>query len=163
MCAARVPLDPGHRKSLCQNRLTQRRARQCRGIEAGERVKRIALHIGSSDCRVEKTQIKRGVVTNKNGASAVVGMYGVADFSEYPSECVLLRQCWPQWMKRIYPRNGQCGWIESGTFERSHMKTVRRAALQLPIGLHVDEYCGDLEQGISRGMKPAGFNINDNR
>src|SRR5712672_778790 len=106
MRAARVPLEPRHRKSLRQNCLTQCRARQCRGIEARERVKRIAFHVCSSDCRVEETKIKRGVVTNKNRASAVVGMYGVADFPEYAAECVLLRQCWPQRMKRINPRNG---------------------------------------------------------
>ena len=42
------------------------------------------------------------------------------------------------------------------------MKTVRRAALQCPVGLYVDEYGGDLEQRIRRGMKPAGLNVDDN-
>src|SRR5689334_20399530 len=101
MRVAGIPVQPRDSKCLSQHRLPQCRSREGCGVETGEGVERIALHIGPRDSRIQEPKVKRSVVTNENCAAAVVRVNRVANLAEHPTERVLLRQRWTQRMKRI--------------------------------------------------------------
>ena len=76
-------------------------------------MKRIALHIRACDSGIQKSKVKRSVVTNKNRAAAVVSMYRVANLAEYATERVLLWQRRAQRMKGVDTGDRQRRWVEA--------------------------------------------------
>ena len=60
-------------------RLTERDAAQSSGIEATERMKRIAFDRRSFDGLIDEAQIEMGVVTNQHGATAAIFFHGTTD------------------------------------------------------------------------------------
>src|SRR4051794_5866112 len=130
MRAAWIPLQPRHSKRLSQNCLPQCRTRQGRRVEARKRMERIPLHVGSCDSRIEESKVKRSVVTNEDRAPAVISMNGVANFTEYTTQCVLLRQRRAQWMEGINAGDRQRCRVETSAFEWLDVKAVCCAAPQ---------------------------------
>src|SRR5574340_1096500 len=59
-----------------QHRLAERHAAQRGGVKAGKRVEGIALDIAARYRRIHETQIEKRVVSDQNGAAAVVAVQG---------------------------------------------------------------------------------------
>src|SRR4051794_3241127 len=159
MRAAWIPLQSRHSKRLRQNCLPQCRTRQGRRVEARKRMERIPLHVRARDSRIEESKVEGSVMTNEDCASAVISMNGVANLTEYATQCVLLRQRRAQWMEGINASDRQRRRVEASAFEWFDVKAVSCAAFQRPVRLHVDEHSCDFQQRIRGRMKPAGFNV----
>ena len=66
-------------------------------------------------------------------------------------------------MKGVDARHGERGGLDVRAFEWFDVKGVRLAAGQQTLGRDFDQYRRDFEQGIFRGIKPAGFDVDDDR
>ena len=71
-----IPAKPGGFNGSREHRLSQRQPRQGDRVESAEGMERIALETGSFHCGIDKTQIKKGVVSNQDGSVATCRFYG---------------------------------------------------------------------------------------
>ena len=160
---ARVPLEPRYGDGFGEHRLSERRTGECCGVEARERMKRIALDLRARDCCVQEAQVERGVVADQDRAAAAVGTQRVTDLAEDPLQGIALRQRRTQRVKGIDARDRERGGIEPPAFERLDVEVMSGAAFQAAVAVHVDEHRRDLEQRIGRRVKAAGLHVDGHR
>ena len=99
----RIPLESRHPDCLGQHGLAECRTGERRGVEAGERVEGVALHLGARHRGVEKAEVEGGVVPDQYRAAALVGAHRVADLAKDPLQRVALRQRRPQRVQGSMP------------------------------------------------------------
>ena len=161
--AARIPVETCDRHRLGEHCLAERSPGQGCRVEAGKRVKGVALHIGARHGGIEKAQIEGGVVTHQDSAPAPVGAHRVTDFAEHSLQRIALGQRRAQRMVRIDAGDRQRRRIQARSREGLYVVAVGFAAAQCAAVVHVDERRGDLQQGIGRGMKATALNIDHHR
>src|SRR5205823_9130511 len=106
---ARVPLEPRDGYRFGEHRLSERRTGEGGGVEARERMKRIALDLRARDCGVQEAQVERGVVADQDRAAAAVGAQRVTDLAEDSLQGIALRQRRTQRVKGIDARDRERG------------------------------------------------------
>ena len=96
---------------------------------------------------------------DEDGAAALVSAHRMAHLAEDSLQGVAFRQRRAQRVMRVDAGDRQCRRIESAAGEGLHVKMVRRAAPQHPLGVHVDEHDCDFEQRIGGSVEAAALHV----
>src|SRR5690625_4645434 len=86
MRAVAVEVESGGGDSLAQHSLSEREPGQRHGVEAAERMERIALVVRAAYRGVQEREVERGVVADENRALAAVGTNRLAHRREHEVE-----------------------------------------------------------------------------
>ena len=101
-----VPIETRRGQSPCQHGLPERYARERRGVEARERMKRITLDVGARHRGIEKAEVKKGIVTNQDRALAIVLGHRATHIAKDALQGIALRisDAKDEWIVRMISR-----------------------------------------------------------
>ena len=160
---AAVEVHAGRLAGFRQDRLAIGEAGQGGGVEAGERVERIALEFGALNGSVEEAEIEAAVVANQNRALAAVGLQRLADATENISQGAFFTYCHAQRVIELDAGEIQCGLFDVGAGKRLNTKEIGVVGEHEALFVHADGGRGNFQQGVGGAVETAGFNIDDYR
>ena len=122
-------------------------------------MKRIAFNLVSVHRRVNKTQIKMGIMGHHHRASAAGCADLMADGSKDIAQCFtfFLRHTFR--VIEINTGKFQRGFFNHGAGKRINISTVSLFYLDIALSIHLQNHRGNFQQCVGARVKTTGFNV----
>ncbi len=123
-------------------------------------MERIALDFVSFDRGIQKTKVKRSVMANEYG-SVTAGAFELSpNDAEYISQCLTLANRSAKRVVDLNPCELERRRLNVRARKRVNVMENLFAGSERPFLIELHDDCANLEDGVSLGVKPPGFEVN---
>src|SRR3546814_4825386 len=151
-----IPVKPGGGYRFAQHGLAESHAGQRYRVEGAERVERVAFMAGTAHRRVDKAQIKRGVMANQDRTLAAVASCSSADgYKDTIKRGAFVERA----AKRVIDHDAgdfQRSRVDFRTGERLDMGRYQLTRNQITLAIDFDQLRRNFQQGVALALKAAG-------